>query len=125
VTESADVVPLIPNAIPAVPMAFSDATGDFQQASRAVARIPGDEHDIAAVLQATIVCTGQSALETFEAVVAFVERSPRVEIHNIAWAKSPLGAVDGRMQYQATLTVSYQDLQGETTGVTHHRTAGS
>jgi hypothetical protein len=117
VTEPSSVVPIAPGA-DHLPAAFTDAAGDLQQAARAVGRIPGDEHDITAILQATIVCTGQSALEAFEAVVAFVERAPRAEVHSVAWAQSPGG-------YQATLTVSYADLQGETTGVTHQQTRRS
>ena len=117
-TEPTSIVPIGGAAV--LPAAFTDAAGDLQQAARAIDRIPGGEHDITAVLQATIVCVGRGQLEAVQAVAEFVMRSPRAEIHNIAWARVPLGPSDGPVQHQATLTVSYRDLQGETTGVTHH-----
>ena len=119
-SSSSAVVHLAAEAAPVLPPAFTEAAGDLQLASRAIARIPGGEHDITAILQATIVCVGRDQLEAVQAVAEFVMRSPRAEIHNIAWARVPLGPSDGPVQYQATLTVSYQDVQGETTGVTHH-----
>jgi hypothetical protein len=119
VTEPGAVVRITPPAAPpAVPGQMGDAVGDLQQAWRVVEQL-GATHDIAATLQTAVVCTGNSQLEALEAVVALVRQSPRAELHNIAWARTP-GPTEDTSQYQATVTLSYPDRYGETTGTTHH-----
>ena len=107
----------VPAPIPLSGQAL-DAVSDLKQAWRAV-RDLGVEHDLSATLQTAVVCSGLSQLEALEGVLALLRKSPRAEIHSIAWARSP-GPELQTWQYQATLLLSYPDRHGETTGVTHH-----
>jgi hypothetical protein len=116
-TEGASVTP----AVPAAPGPVRDAVHDLQQAWTAVGYLEaaGRAGDVSATLQAAIVCTGATAVEALQAATDFVRESPRVEVHSIAWARTP-GPVEESWQYQATLLVSYPDQYGEFTGATHH-----
>ena len=124
-SESSAVVPTASEAALAASAVgqLGDALGDLQQARRVLERLQQQDHDVSAQLQASLVCGGASPLEALEAVTATVRQAPHLEVHSIAWARSP-GPVEGSWQYQATLLVSVPDRHGETTGVTHHVAAG-
>ncbi|MBC3841905.1 hypothetical protein GXW82_21915 [Streptacidiphilus sp. 4-A2] len=97
---------------------FGDPVDDLQQAWRVVESLHCQDHDVAAQMQATFVCSGSSPVEALEAVTATVRRAPQLEIHSIAWART-FGPGQESWQYQATVLVSLPDRYGDTPGLTH------
>jgi hypothetical protein len=111
-------------AVPPAPQRARDVARDLQEASSALRFLAAanSRADVSATLQMVIVCAGVTPADTLEACAAFVRQSPRVEIHAIAWARIP-GPVAGTEEFQATLTVSYPDRNGEFSGTTDHAPA--
>jgi hypothetical protein len=109
-------------AVPPAPARARDVALDLGLASRALSFVhaaSGDRADVTATLQMSVVCSGTTAADTLEACAAFLRESPRAELHAIAWARVP-GPVRDLTDFQATMTISYADRNGEYSGATDH-----
>ncbi|QMU76001.1 hypothetical protein GXW83_09890 [Streptacidiphilus sp. PB12-B1b] len=102
-----------------------DVSSDLQQAQRALDRLEANGHpgDYRIVVQPTVVCSGQTLLEAMEDATAFVRQSPNAVVHSLDLAVV-LGPLDGEREFRLSLSVSYADRFGETTGTTHHEPRG-
>ncbi|MEZ0093204.1 hypothetical protein [Streptacidiphilus sp. EB129] len=102
------------------PSSLQGAIGDLQQVWNAVTALDasGSTADVSTILHAGVECVGSTVAEALQVALAFVLRSPHVEVTSLPYARVP-GPVEGTWEYRVTVLVSYPDANGEIGGATH------